>query len=332
MPKVLVVGGMGFVGGEIVRQSIERGDTVSILDIIPSNDNNMESIVADLTNQESVDKALMGKSFDVIYHAASFPGDTGDARQMMALNVNGLLNVLDWAKDNPVNRVVITGSICSYGWYPVKEFMRPRYLPVDEEYPVHSKDIKDMYCATKRMQEIIAYSYYNLYEVPTTVLRLTTVIGSAGKGGGRAWREFAIGMKEKKKAQVQMFTAEEKYHFVDIRDVAAAHITAGEHSKAAGEIFNIAAKKPTTGNNFIEAMKKVDPEVEIEFGFPWSMTQGGQLYFETKKAKELIGFETKYDLVDSLQSIKDWIDSGGLEEDERGAMDNKYGTGIDKEN
>ena len=235
MSKALVIGGMGFVGGEIVHQLKERGDDVSILDIIPSSDNSVKSLVADLVEQQAVFNSLKGKNFDVIYHTASFPGDTGNPREMMGLNVNGLMNVLDWAKGNPVKRIVITGSICSYGWYPSTGFRKPKYLPVDEEYPIETKDIKDMYCATKRMQELLAISYYSLYQVPTVVLRLTTVIGPAGKGGGSAWHDFAIGMKEKKKAQVQMFTPEEKYHFIDIRDVARAHIVAAEHPKASGE-------------------------------------------------------------------------------------------------
>ena len=57
-----------------------------------------------------------------------------------------------------------------------------------EEHPCRPQDI---YASTKRMQEILAETYYHQYNVPTTALRVTAVVGPHGRGGGAMWREFA---------------------------------------------------------------------------------------------------------------------------------------------
>ena len=53
----------------------------------------------DISNNEQIKSALNDRSFEVIFHVASLPGDTGDPRQMMDVNVNGLLNLLEFAKE-----------------------------------------------------------------------------------------------------------------------------------------------------------------------------------------------------------------------------------------
>jgi nucleoside-diphosphate-sugar epimerase len=328
MTRSLVVGGLGFVGREIVRQLQTRGDDVVILDLLPCSDNTIVSIQVDLRDAFAVQQALRVRHFDVIYHVASFPGDTGDACEMMKLNVGGLLNMLEWARSHPVTRFVVTGSICAYGWYPATTFTPPKYLPVDEEYPFNSQDMKDMYSSTKRIQEILAMTYYHEYHVPTTLLRLTTVVGPAGKGGGRAWRDFARMLKEGKQVQIPYFAPEEVFHFVDIRDVARMHLHVAEHPKAVGEIFNCGSKAPTRGTEFIAVIKRLVPSIRVECGFPWSMAQGGELWFDISKAKGLLGFEPQYTFEDAIRSIKEWIDADGLEKEQVGIMDSKYGTGI----
>jgi UDP-glucose 4-epimerase len=170
-------------------------------------------------------------------------------------------------------------------------------------------------------------TYYHQYGVPTTALRLTAVVGPRGRGGGRGYREFAERLAEGKRVQVPHFSAGELCHYVDIRDVARMHIAVAEHPAAVGEIFNCCGPKPTRGSEFVEAVQSLVPGIEVEFGFPWSMAQGGEIAFDMSKAKRLLGFEPLYTLADSIKSIKDWIDAGGLRE-ETSAQDRAYGAGV----
>ncbi|MBI4553189.1 MAG: NAD(P)-dependent oxidoreductase [Candidatus Latescibacteria bacterium] len=325
MDTVLVTGATGFVGREVVRHLIELGKTVTALGRTQPEEP-IPFIQADLTDAAGLQRALNGRSFDGIIHLASLPGDTGNPIQMVQVNVNGCQNLLEYARQAAVSRFVLASSISAYEWYPATKFNPPDSMPVDEDHPCRPKDI---YSTTKRVQELLALTYYHQYQLPATVLRLTAVVGPHGRGGGRGWREFAGQLAEGKRVQVPHFSAEELCHYVDFRDVARMHVAAAEHPGAVGQVFNCCGPVPTRGMEFVEIVKRFVPDIEVDYGFPWSMAQGGEIAFDMSKAKRLIDFEPRYNLSDSIKSIKDWIDAGGLTEAES-ASDRTYGAGAKK--
>ena len=324
MQNVLVTGVTGYVGREVVQQLLAHGKSVTALGRSQPSEN-IPFIKADLTKADGLKQALEGKSFDCIMHLASLPGDTGNPLQMVEVNVNGLQNLLENARMMQVNRFVQASSISAYEWYPATKFNPPDYMPVDENHPCRPQD---MYSTTKRMQEELALTYYYQYNLPTTVLRLTAVIGPFGRGGGRGWRKFAEQLGEGVRVEIPHFSTEELCHYVDYRDVARMHIAAGEHPAAVGQIFNCCGPSPTRGSEFVDIIKHLSPNIEVEVGFPWSMAQGGEVSFDMSKAKALMGYEPMYTVADSVQSIKDWVDSGGLVE-ERTTSDASYGSGVE---
>ncbi|OFX13509.1 MAG: hypothetical protein A2Z18_07130 [Armatimonadetes bacterium RBG_16_58_9] len=105
-------------------------------------------------------------------------------------------------------------------------------------------------------------------------------------------------------------------------------IAVSEHPSAVGEIFNCCGPAPTRGSEFAEVVKRLVPGIKVEYGFPWSMAQGGEISFSMEKAGKLIDFEPRYSLADSIRAIKDWVDAGGLEEN-KAAADRSYGGGVD---
>jgi len=329
MAKSLVVGGSGYVGRELVRQLAARGDEVYVFG---RSDQPAKMpgvwLKGDMTEGESVRAVLYPHKFDVIYHPASLPGDTGDPVQMVTVNVLGLTHILVYARDTGVKRFVLSSSGSAYEWYPATKFNPPDYMPVDEEHPTRPRD---MYSSTKRMQEILGLTFYHQYGLRVTVLRLTAVVGPEGRGGGRGYRAFAEMLKEGKRVQIPHFTMDELCHYVDLRDVARMHIVAGEHPNAVGEIFNCCGPDPVRGYEFAAIVQRLVPGIGVEVGFPWSMAQGGALCFDMSKAKRLLGFEPQYTLEDSVRSIKEWVDAGGLEEKEIQEADRAFGAGVKTE-
>lgn len=324
MQNVLVTGVTGYVGREVVHQLLANGKSVTALGRSQPREN-ISFIQADLTKADELNLALKDKSFDCIMHLASLPGDTGDPLQMVDVNVNGLQNLLENARMMEVNRFVLASSISAYEWYPATKFNPPDYMPVDEKHPCRPQD---MYSTTKRMQEELALTYYHQFNLSATVLRLTAVIGPFGRGGGRGWRKFAEQLEEGVRVEIPHFSAEELCHYVDYRDVARMHIAAAVHPAAAGQIFNCCGPNPTRGSEFIEIIRCLSPDIEVTVGFPWSMAQGGEVAFDMSKAKACMGYEPIYSVTDSIQSIKDWVDAGGLVED-RTASDTSYGGGVE---
>ena len=322
---VLVVGGTGYVGRELCGQLVAAGEEVATLTRSKPLDlpSEVEWIQADMTDTEAVRKALDGLRFDIIHHVASLPGDTGDPLQMVSVNLVGLTNLLEFARETKPERFVLSSSISACEWYPGTKFKKPDYLPVDENHPTRPRD---MYCSTKRMQEILADTFYHQYGLPTTSLRLTAVVGPHGRGGGRGWREFAEMLAKGESVQIPHFSLEEVCHYVDYRDVAGLHQAAGDHPKAVGEVFNCCGPAKTSGREFEEIVQRHFPGIKVETGFPWSMAQGDTIYFSMQKAKDLIGFEPKYSLEDSILAIKEWIDSGGLAA--AAAADESFADGV----
>ena len=325
MAKCLVVGGSGYIGRELVRQLAARGDDVIVFVRSPQPRGMPGTWVqGDMTQPDTVSAALGSHIFDVIYHVASLPGDTGDPLQMVTVNLLGLTNLLNYAREAEVKRFVLSSSISAYEWYPATRFAAPDYMPVDEEHPARPKDI---YASTKRMQEILAMTFYHQFGLPVTALRLTAAVGPGGRGGGRGWREFAEMLAAGESIQIPHFSRDELCHYVDLRDAARMHIVAGEHPNAPGEVFNCCGPGPTRGSEFAAILESVAPGIQVNTGFPWSMAQGGEIEFDMSKAKKLLDFAPRYALRETIQSIKDWIDAGGLEED-RAESDRAFSSGV----
>lgn len=323
--KALVIGGSGYVGSELCRQLKERGDQVATLNRSRGSERlPVETIQADITNRDELNHALKDRRFDVIYHVASLPGDSGDPVQMMRVNIMGLTHMLDYARLTGIKRFVLSSSISAYEWYPATKFNVPDHMPVDEEHPCRPKDL---YSSSKRMQEILALTFYHQYQVPVVVLRLTAVVGPGGRGGGRGWREFAQQLHEGKPVQIPHFSLDEVCHYVDLRDVGRMHIIASEHPKAVGQIFNCCGSKSTAGHAFASILKRHFPGIQVETGFPWSMAQGQKIEFDMSKAKRLLNFTPKYSIEDSILAIKQWIENSGLDE-ETTALDKAFGAGV----
>jgi UDP-glucuronate 4-epimerase len=313
MPRMLITGASGYVGRQVLRYLLGQGVEVTALGRHDPGQG-VPFIQADITKGPSLARALKGKTFDALLHLASLPGDTGDPQQMVRVNINGCENLLECARQAKMGRFVLASSISAYEWYPATKFVPPVCMPVDEEHPCRPRD---MYSTTKRAQELLAFTYYHQYGLPVTALRLTAVVGPQGSGGGRGWGEFAAKLAEGVRVQVPHFVAEETCHYVDSRDVARMFLAAATHPGAVGEVFNCVGPAATRGDELRDIVQRVRPGIKVDFGFPWSMAQGGQIAFSMAKAEKLMGFVPQYTMADSIRAIKDWIDAGGLMAAER---------------
>src|SRR5574337_1917829 len=122
MPRTLVTGGAGFIGSNLVRALLERGDDVRVLDNFSTGfRENLEGLDVDivegeLRSYERVHNAVRG--VEVVYHLGalgSVPRSVQDPLTSSAVNVEGTLNVLLAARDEGVRRVVYSSSSSVYG-------------------------------------------------------------------------------------------------------------------------------------------------------------------------------------------------------------------------
>src|SRR5581483_11109880 len=154
MAKVLVTGGAGFIGSNVVRGLIERGDSVRVLDNFSTGNRanleglDVEIVEGELRSYERVHNAVRGT--EVVYHLGalgSVPRSVQDPLTSSAVNVEGTLNVLLAARDEGVRRVVFSSSSSVYGTEPPLPTREDEQLDPISPYGV-AKLAAERYCVS----------------------------------------------------------------------------------------------------------------------------------------------------------------------------------------
>jgi nucleoside-diphosphate-sugar epimerase len=135
--KILVTGASGFIGGHVTRYLAEQGLEVSCLVRDPGktgfiSDLPVRIIKGDILDTISLKSALSG--MDAIIHTAARCADWGSFESFYNVNVTGTLNVLQAAVSNSIKRVIITGSVSSYGEEDFKG-LKDETSPYNSHYP-----------------------------------------------------------------------------------------------------------------------------------------------------------------------------------------------------
>jgi UDP-glucose 4-epimerase len=257
--RVLITGGLGFIGSNLAIRMVERGARVTLIDaMIPSygaRTFNIESIrdqvqvnFSDIREPYSVDYLVAEQDYifclaGQLSHIDSMRNPVND----LQINCLGHLNVLESCrKHNPKVKLVLTSTRQVYG--------KPQYLPVDEQHPIEPVDINGIH---KLAAEQYFQLYHKVYGIASTVLRLTNTYGprmdllSQDKGfAGIFLRRALLGEK------IQLFDGGHQLRdFNAIDDVLDALELAalGDH---AGRIFNLGHHQPHSLREFTEILSQ----------------------------------------------------------------------------
>ena len=187
--KILVTGAAGFIGSSTARQLLERGDTVVGLDnfndyydvslkearaaLIEPYDK-FSMVRMDLADRESMDALFAKERFDKVVHLAAQAGvrySIENPHSYIESNIVGTLHVLEGCRHNDVNHLVYASSSSVYGANTAMPFS----VHQNVDHPLA------LYGATKKANELMAHTYSNLYQLPTTGLRFFTVYGPYGR-------------------------------------------------------------------------------------------------------------------------------------------------------
>lgn len=175
MSKYLVTGGAGFIGSNIVRTLVERGESVRVLDNLSTGKlkniepylKKIEYIEGDFTDLEIAKKAVSGVDY-VLHQGAipSVPRSIDDPIKTNNANIIGTLNMLIAARDAGVKRFVYAASSSAYGDSPT--------MPKVETMPTAPKS---PYAIQKLTGEQYCQNFYKIYGLETVCLRYFNVFG-----------------------------------------------------------------------------------------------------------------------------------------------------------
>jgi UDP-N-acetylglucosamine/UDP-N-acetyl-alpha-D-glucosaminouronate 4-epimerase len=306
--KVLVTGGAGFIGSNLVRALLARGDDVRVLDNFSTGNRanlaglsqDVELVEGELRSYERVHNAIRG--VELVFHLGalgSVPRSVQDPLTSSAVNVEGTLNVLLAARDEGVRRVVYASSSSIYGGQPqlpLKETMAPDPI---SPYGV-AKLAAERYCVSftrvYHSFETVVLRYFNVFgprQDPRSQYAAVVPLFVTAIAAGRPVTVFDDG--------------EQSRDFTYIDNIVAANLLAADAGDASGRIFNISSGAPATVNELAEAIGRLlGKPVEREYQPP----RAGDLrnsWADVTAARDALGYEPSVSLEDGLRRTADFL-------------------------
>ena len=303
---LLVTGGAGFIGSNLVRALLERGDDVRVLDNFSTgNRGNLEGLEIDivegeLRSYERVHAATRGA--EVVYHLGalgSVPRSVQDPLTSNAVNVDGTLNVLLAARDEGVRRVVFSSSTSVYG--------SSRQLPTSEQ---SVPDPLSPYGVAKLAAERYCISFSRVYEsFQSVVLRYFNVFGDRQSPFSQYAAVVPLFVKAIDAGQpVEIFgDGEQSRDFTYVANVVDATIRAGHADGANGEIFNVAAGAPASVNEIADLIGQLLGKPVERRQLPPRSGDIRNSWADLTKAKAILGYEPSVDLREGLRRTVEYL-------------------------
>ena len=246
--KILITGGLGFIGSNLARRLVELDNEVTVVDsLIPEYGGNIRNIegirdkitinLSDIRDEFSIKELIKNKDF--IFNLA---GQTSHLDSMenpftdLEINAKAQLSILEACRQkNPESRIVFASTRQIYG--------RPQYLPVDEKHPRHPVDVNGVNKIAGEQYHIL---YHEVYGIASSVLRLTNTYGPRMRIKDARQTFLGIWIRNLLQGKpIQVFgdgKQRRDYNFVD--DVIDALLLSATSDDAIGKAFNLGAPDP----------------------------------------------------------------------------------------
>ncbi|EYD78259.1 UDP-glucose 4-epimerase [Rubellimicrobium mesophilum DSM 19309] len=345
MTKVLITGGCGFIGRHVAEEMLAHGHEVRLYDAMIDQVHGVsqvhlpegaEVVRGDVRDADRMRQAIQG--CDGVIHLAAEVGvgqSMYEIARYVGANDLGTAVLLEAMLDHPVQRIVVASSMSVYGegyyatpdgrlletirrrpedvragrWNPTGpdgEPLTPR--PTDENKRV---DLASIYALTKYAQEREVLIFGEAYDVEAVALRLFNVFG-AGQALSNPYTgvlaNFASRLASGERPTI-FEDGEQRRDFVHVRDVAHAFRLAYERPEAKGELFNVGSGQAYTISGVARLLAGAMnlPHLQPEI---LGKSRSGDIrncFSDIAKARDLLGFEPKHRLEDSLDEFVEWV-------------------------
>lgn len=322
---ILVTGCNGFIGSYLCMRLLNEYN-VSIIGVDNNNDyydvslkeyrlnkindlnKNFKFIKGDISDKEFIEKLFNENKFDIVINLAAQAGvrysiDNPDV--YMKSNVMGFYNILEAIRNNPVEHLIYASSSSVYGGNKKIPFS------VDDKVdnPV------SLYAATKKADELFAYTYSHLFNINVTGLRFFTVYGPAGRPD-MAYYSFTNKLLNNEKIKIFNYgKCQRDFTYIDdIIEGIVRIIDKGPINKY--NLYNIGNNHPENLMEFVDTLanslkenKLLDESFNINDHIELVPMQPGDVettYADTSKLEEDYGFKPNTPLSDGLNKFVKW--------------------------
>jgi UDP-N-acetylglucosamine/UDP-N-acetylgalactosamine 4-epimerase len=314
--RILITGGAGFIGSNLVDYMLELNNKVICLDnfstgkrenlLLAQQNPNFTLIEGDIRNYDDCIKAVKGCDF-VLHEAAlgSVPRSISDPMTTTDVNIGGFVKMLFAAKEEKVKRFIYAASSSTYGDHPD--------LPKVED---KIGNALSPYAITKYVDELFAKNFTQIYGIDTIGLRYFNVFGRRQDPNGAYAAVIPLWVKSFINHQPPVINGDGEFSrdFTYIDNVIQMNLLAmvTEKPEALNEVYNTAYGDRTTLNQLIgylkEFLSEYDPEiknVEIIHG-PNREGDVPHSLASIEKAEQLLNYNPKYNLRDGLYEAVKW--------------------------
>ena len=313
MKNVLVTGGAGFIGSNLVDllledplikiTSLDNIDSFYDLSIKRRNienqfkKTNFKFIEADISNLQEIE-AKIADNYDAIIHLAAKVGVRSSVLEPLRytkVNILGTQNLLEIARKRGYKKFIFASSSSVYGVNPNTPWKEDDHLLLPA----------NPYALTKISGELMGQVYSNLFGLQFIALRLFTVYGPRQRPD-LAIHKFANLISQGKPIQLYG-DGESKRDYTYIDDIIMGFKAALDYSSSQYEIINLGSNKPIKLIKLIFLLEKVFKKKARIKKMP---NQPGDLpitFADIEKAEKLLGYQPKTDIQNGLQKFSDWF-------------------------
>lgn len=304
--KILITGGLGFLGSNLAIRLVELGATVTLVDsLIPEYGGNLFNIsgfedrlrinFSDVRDQFSMNYLLQQQ--DILFNLAgqtSHMDSMQDPQTDLEINCRAHLSILEACRrSNPNIRIVYASTRQIYG--------RPDYLPVDEAHPLRPVDVNGI---NKMAGEWYHILYHTVYSIKACALRLTNTYGPRMRI--KDARQTFVGIWIRKILESQPFEVWGGAQFRDftyVDDAVDALLLCATRDEALGKVFNLGGKPIVSLRDLAELLIQANGSGEYEakeFPEQRKKIDIGDYYSDYSLITNLLNWQPKVDLQEGL--------------------------------
>ena len=306
--RVLITGASGFVGANLARRALERGDEL-ILGLPPGSDawrlrdleRDAEMVEADLRDADAVERMIGEAKPALVLHLATHGAYSwqSDSERIFETTVLGTVNLLRACESGRVRRLINAGSSSEYGYKD--------HPPSEDELPEPNSDYAAAklaatawceYFARERGVEAVSLRLYSIYGPWEDPKRLIPTLVREALAGGLP----------------PLVNAEVARDFVFVDDACSAFLLAADAPEVApGAIYNVASGRQTTIRDVVEAARSTfGVEAEPDWGsMPERAWDTTSWVGDPSKIERELGWSAETELTDGLRRTADWIEAAG---------------------
>jgi UDP-glucose 4-epimerase len=305
--KVLVTGGAGFIGSELVRQLAARGFEVLAVDnLINGKRENLAGMRSGVklieTDIRSDNMSEVLEGVDILFHLACLGvrHSIHSPIENHEVNAAGTLKLLLLARKLGIKRFVYVSSSEVYG--------TARQVPMTEDHPAFPNTV---YGASKLAGERYAHAFNQTYGFPTVIIRPFNTYGPRCHHEGDSGEVIPRFLLRAKAGRPMVIFGDgtQTRDFTYVTDTAEGILRAGFEDRAVGQTINLGSGREITIRGLAEKIALLfqrSAQIIHDIQRPGDVLR---LYADASKGRDLLKFSPKVDLRNGLQKLNDWYDS-----------------------